>query len=260
MKEIKKKTTYFFVDESGDPTFYDKYGNYIIGKEGCSKILILGFAEVSNPVPIRKAFNQLRLEIANDPYLKGIPFLEKSLRAFHAKDDCAEVRQMVFKAIVKLNFRTQFIVARKIEKVFITTFRRNENKFYDNLVSKLFQNVLHKSERNYIYIAKRGSRKRQKPLEEAIKKGMVAFEEQSKVKIDLGIAVQSQSPVGEPCLQLIDYMNWAVYRVFTRGEMRYFDFVREKVSLVWDIYDEDKYPSNYYDRNNPLEHKKISPL
>jgi len=41
-------------------------------------------------------------------------------------------------------------------------------------------------------------------------------------------------------------MNWAVYRVFTMKEMRYFDFVKEKVSLVWDVYDLGKYPNNYY--------------
>ncbi len=26
---------YFFVDESGDPTFFDRNGKLIVGKEGC---------------------------------------------------------------------------------------------------------------------------------------------------------------------------------------------------------------------------------
>jgi hypothetical protein len=55
-------------------------------------------------------------------------------------------------------------------------------------------------------------------------------------------------------------MNWAIYRVFTRGEMRYFTFVKNKVSFVWDIYDNIKYPNNFYNRSNELDTKKMSPL
>jgi len=40
MKRQQDKTIYFFVDESGDPFFYDRKGNFIVGKEGCSKIKI----------------------------------------------------------------------------------------------------------------------------------------------------------------------------------------------------------------------------
>ena len=44
-----KNVNYFFVDESGDPTFYNKEGKFIVGEEGCSKILILGFIRTGNP-------------------------------------------------------------------------------------------------------------------------------------------------------------------------------------------------------------------
>jgi len=36
MKSPKEESLYFFVDESGDPTFYDKQGNLIVGQAGCS--------------------------------------------------------------------------------------------------------------------------------------------------------------------------------------------------------------------------------
>jgi len=261
LSSVKNKdTAYFFVDESGDPTFYDKYGNYIVGKDGCSRILILGFITTIDPASIRKALINVRTEIIDDKYLQGIPSLKKSIRAFHAKDDCSEVRQLIFKTIVNLNFSAQFVVARKIERVFTSTFNRNENRFYDYLVSKLFQNVLHQNQKNLVYFSKRGSRKRQQPLEEAIQRSLESFHREKGFTVETDVQIQSQTPVGEPCLQLIDYMNWSIFRVFTKGEMRYFNFVRDKVSLVWDIYDENKYPLNYYDKNNPLEYKKISPL
>ncbi len=55
-------------------------------------------------------------------------------------------------------------------------------------------------------------------------------------------------------------MNWAIYRVFVKGEMRYFNFVKDKVSFVWDIYDTIKYPKNFYSKANELDSKKISLL
>ena len=72
--------------------------------------------------------------------------------------------------------------------------------------------------------------------------------------------MQSQTPVGEPCLSIVDYMNWAVYRAFTRGEMRYLRPVEEKVSLLVDLYDQRNYPKNWYNRKNPFEIEKITPL
>ena len=55
-------------------------------------------------------------------------------------------------------------------------------------------------------------------------------------------------------------MNWTVQRAFIKGEMRYFDFVADKISLVVDIYDFDKYPKNFYNRKNRFDITKISPL
>lgn len=46
----------------------------------------------------------------------------------------------------------------------------------------------------------------------------------------------------------------AVQRVFERGEIRYYDFVKERVSTVLDLYDVDNYKGfqNYYGPKHPL--------
>jgi hypothetical protein len=256
----KEPVTYFFVDESGDPYFYDRFGNFIPGKEGCSKILLLGFIKTEKPEVLRKAISQVREGISKDEYLKEVPSIKKSLKFFHATDDCPEVREKVFKTIVKLPFKSEFIVARKIESVFIKRHKRKPNLFYDDLVSKLLQNHLHKAERNIIYFAIRGNRARQEPLEDAIRKAILTFESKHKIKVDSEIKIFPQRPEGEPCLQIADYMNWVVYRAFTKKETRYYNFVKDKISLIVDIYDFDKYPKNYYHKRNPFNINKISPL
>jgi hypothetical protein len=260
MKKPKSGSTWFFVDESGDPIFYDRKGNLITGQAGCSPILILGFVETQDPQPIRRATLSLQQEIVRDPYFQEFPSIRKTAIAFHAKDDRPEVRYRFFKLIASLDFKAQFIVARKIERVFRNRFRADENLFYDHMISGLFENVLHRYERNYIYFAKRGSRDRQTPLSNAIQRGIERFEDKWETHVNTTFQVQAQVPGGEPCLSVIDYMNWAVYRAFVRGEMRYYRTVEERVSLLVDLYDVNNYPNNWYSRKNPFDSKKVTPL
>ncbi len=72
--------------------------------------------------------------------------------------------------------------------------------------------------------------------------------------------IEPQTPKGEPCLSVIDYMNWAVHRAFTKSEMRYYDFVEDKVSFLWDIYDFGGNGKKPYCRKNPFSIKKAAPL
>jgi len=261
MKKAIQGEHWYFVDETGDPVFYDEHGNLIVGIEGCSQILGIGFIETDQPHAIRRAIAELHTQMENDKYLQSIPSITKTNRAFHAKDDAPEVRYLVYQAISQLDFKAQFVVARKIERVFRNSFEAKESKFYDHLVSQLFTNVLHRHTRNHVYFSQRGSKTRQANLEQAILNGIDSFENRWGKKVDTEINVTPQTPVGEPCLQVIDYMNWAVYRAFVRGEMRYFDFIADKVSLLVDLYDLDNYPNNWYSRDkNPFDVKKISPL
>jgi hypothetical protein len=55
-------------------------------------------------------------------------------------------------------------------------------------------------------------------------------------------------------------MNWAVYRAYTRNEMRFYDTVAEKVSLLVDLYDFENYGRNWYSKRNPFHINKITPL
>lgn len=260
MKNADSGDTWFFVDEAGDPTFYDRHGNLIVGQPGCSPILILGFIETQNPKSIRQALLTLQQEVVSDPYFQKVPSIRKTAVAFHAKDDLPEIRYLVYKQLAELEFRAQFIVARKIEKVFRNNFQAQETQFYDHLVSHLFEKVLHRYQNNHIYFAKRGSRERQAPLLAAIQRGVHAFENKVGQSVTTNVEVLAHRPRGEPCLSAIDYLNWAVYRAFTRHEMRYFRVIEGKVSLLVDWYDSDNYPNNWYSRRNPFDIQKTTPL
>jgi hypothetical protein len=260
MKKQSDKTQYFFVDEAGDPVFYNQYGKYIVGEEGCSKILLVGFIKTNDPDAIRTSVLKLQKEISEDPYLKDIPSIEKTKKSFHAKDDAPEVREKFYKMILDLDFSVEIFVARKKEAIFKKRHSGKQNLFYDDLVIQLFKNKLHLATKSVIYFAVRGNRERQAPLQDAIQTAKNTFEEQHDVAINSEIEILPQSPSGEPCLSVVDYVNWAVQRAFVKGEMRYYKFIESKVKFIVDIYDSDKYPNNYYSKNNTFDINKISPL
>lgn len=260
MKDKIYTNNYFFVDESGDTTFYDRKGNWIVGAEnGSSKILLMGFIRTTEPELLRKELNKLKIDILNDDYLKDVPSINKTKIAFHAKDDCAEVRYKVFQLLKDLPFSCNIVVARKTEKVF-EKFNGNTQNLYDSLITHLFKNILQLSSNNYIYIATRGSKKRQEPLEEAIHTSILYTESKLHHTINSSQKVLPQTPSGEPCLQIVDYCNWAIQRAFLKGEMRYFNYLKEKYGLIVDLYDYKDGWKNFYTKRNIFDINKISPL
>lgn len=251
----------YFVDEAGDPVFYNAKGQLIVGTEGCSKILIIGYIRTVDPAPIRVAIANVRNQLKQDKYLASIPSVTKSLKYFHAKDDCPEVRHMFYRAIKPLKFKCEFIVGRKEESRFKKSHLGKEGIFYNDMVSKLFETRMHISQASEIYFAVRGNKTRQTPLTDAIQNAKLAFERLYETKISSEVKVYPQTMTGEPCLQVADYMLWALQRAYLKGETRYLDFVQDKISFIWDIYDQ-KEPRklNRYHSKNKFDIKKISPL
>ena len=263
MKETEQKTAYYFVDESGDPNFYGKGGDIIVGQSGCSRILLLGFVRVDEPDPIRKRLAELRSQIAEEAYLKEIPSIKKTLMSFHAKDDCPEVRMMVYKTLAQKDFTVQVIVARKIERMFRSRYKGSRDKFYEDLVGRLFQNETHKAKINNIVFSKRGNKIQQHTMRAAIEAGVERFKQKWGTDVSTQLIVKTLSSSQDFMLQVVDYANWAVQRAFEKGEMRYFNFLRDKFELICDVFDTIKYKGggNFYDRDrNPFEIKKASPL
>ena len=218
----------FFVDESGDTTFYNKNGEWNV-ERGASEILLMGFIKSDNPELLRKKLNELNLEILKDEYLKEIPSMKKTKTAFHAKDDCPEVRYKVFKLLKDLPFECNIIFVKKTKELY-EKYNGDTQKLYDSLITSLFKNKLNLSIENNICISTRGNKKRQKPLEKAV---YDSFETTAEEKQE--VVVQSLS--GEPCLQIIDYCNWAIQRKIVCNESRYFEFLKEKFTFI----DEMKY-------------------
>lgn len=260
MRNAENRKIYCFVDESGDPIFFDRKGSDLVKKGEASPIFMVGYIEVHDNKSLSGVINSLHDEIAGDEYLKSIPSFSKSVKHFHAKDDSPEIREKVFKVIKSLELKTFIIVARKDSEQFIKRFNGKPENLYTYCVEKLFENRLHLYSDIDIYFSKMGNVVRENNMKSAISNAMYNFRSKWGKENESNIRLFIQEPSQMAGLQVVDYLLWAVYRVFVKEEIRYFNFLKEKYSLIHDIFDSVRYPGTYYTKDNPLDTNKISPL
>lgn len=284
-KEIK--LNHRFLDEAGDTAFYGRGKKALLGSKGVSGCFILGMVKFKEPLePLRKQVFQLQNQVANEPYYQVPSILKKKEGAgyyFHATDDLPEIRKIFFDFIKERNLSFEAVVARKSIERFTTTHKDKEQYFYADTLSHLLKNKFHSGERMVLNIAEKGTSTKNHNLELALEKAKerfahklnktnvakardvlevidINFIHRKDVKADIVFNVTK--PLQEPLLNIADYLCWTIQRVFEKGETRYYDFVKEKISLVVDLYDSGSYENfqNYYSPKNPLTAKnKISP-
>lgn len=264
------RTCHYFVDEAGDGTLFNKRKQVVVGREGCSSYFILGVLEVAEPKALHDALEALRAELQADPYLAKVPSLQpernKTAFAFHAKDDCAEVRREVYKLLMQHEMRFFAVVRDKAtiaDKVQEhnkqhPTYRYHPNQLYDRCVSRLFKERLHKEESYVIQFSRRGNRARTEALQTAIEQARNNLRASWGIEATSPIEIMAAKPADAGGLQAVDYMLWALQRLYERGEERYWEYVAAKASLVHDVDDTrvNEY-GVYYTKKNPLKKESL---
>jgi hypothetical protein len=262
----KKKVKRFFVDEAGDLTLFDKKGRYIIGNDGVSKCFMVGAAYIIDYDNLKLDFNKLKDEIKADPYYRGVPSIESTLKQFHACKDLPEIKREVFKILSKYETNVFVAIRRKhelaifAEELFLLRNQKiNENDIYDDLIKRLFQNLLHKADENIIYFSRRGKSLRTEALNDAISKAKGDFEKQYNLVSNKPTHIYSKYPYESDGLQVIDYYLWALQRLFEKGEDRFFNSVANNYKFIMDLDDKrnTKYGELYFGKNKLELSKKM---
>jgi hypothetical protein len=260
-KSPETVVTHRYLDEMGDSTFFGKGGLVNIGQEGVSLSFGMGIAKVKDDlIKVREDIRALQCQVENDPLFNSIPSVQKRMKKqgffFHASQDPPEVRSIFLHYLHGLPCSSEHVVARKIPEIFARKHHGKEKEFYADILSHLIKTRLKREHRLVLNIASRGSSTHARNLEDALEKATArAGNKWGEDQLQGQAVFNVQSPVTEPLLCIPDYLNWAVQRVFERGEMRFYDYLREKIRLVVDLYDTDSYAGskNYYDnKRNPL--------
>jgi hypothetical protein len=263
-----RKVAHFFVDEAGDLNLFDKKGRVLLGTPGVSNYFMVGVAHLHEPELARVRLGALRADLLADPYFKNVPSMQptakKTALAFHAKDDVPEVRREVLKILPDLGVKVQVAIRRKAVLVAEaqTLFRYGDklhaNDVYDDLIKRLFRNILHKADKNHIVFAWRGKSARKDALEQAIAHAKQNFARKWGRFYDRPTPVESGRPSDYTGLQVIDYYLWAIQRLYESGEARFFELLAEDYRLIMDIDDKRHKPyGEWYSDANMLTVYKI---
>ncbi len=254
---------HYFVDEAGDPTLFNHRGRVIIGQEGCSRYFMLGILRVADPDSLSLALHTLREQLIQDSYFRRIPSMQaqnrKTALSFHAKDDIPEVRREVFAELMRHDGLEFYAVVRDKYRGILREVKTYKNKRYqpneqyDQLVTRLFKDRLHKEDVYHITFATRGAKDRTRALTQALHKAKMRFEQKWDVQHEALINIQNVPAHLHACLQAADYFTWALQRCYEKREDRYIDFIWSKCRLVHDIDDHRKHLYGvYYSQKTPL--------
>lgn len=269
MRVKTQVTHYYFVDEAGDLTLFNKRGQSLLGTGGVSYFFMVGVVHLPRPVEAQQQLEALRQELLADPYFKAVPSMQpeekKTALAFHAKDDLPEVRREVFKLLPQLGAKVQVVIRRKDSLVrdgqaLFRYHRRklNANDIYDDLVKRLFRNLLHKADKNEIVFARRGTLDRYEALHQAIERAKQNFAAKWGNRGNTPTTITSAYPHEFGGLQVIDYYLWALQRLYERQEERFFNLLAQDYRLIMDLDDKRQKPyGNWYSDQNPLTLAKL---
>lgn len=172
-----------------------------------------------------------------------------------------QLRREVFKLLVRHEVRF-FAVVRDKRRIVHQVREHNlkqpqhryhPNQLYDRSVSRLFKDRLHKEDAYRIVFARRGTSDRTSALRKALENARQNFRRSWGVEASSPIEVVASVPVNDPSLQAADYFLWVLQRLYEKHEVRYWDFIWSKVSLVYDIDDVRNHEyGEYYTQRNPL--------
>ena len=269
MDDNASRTHFYFVDEAGDLTLFNKKGQPLLGRDGVSYFFMVGVALLPNPSDAQQKLDELRRNLLADPYFRGVPSFQpeekKTALAFHAKDDLPEVRREVFKLLAQLGTKMLVIIRAKSalisegQALFRYGRKLQANDIYDDLVKRLFKNLLHKADHNEIVFARRGTGPRYEALQTAIEGARQNFMAQWGDRGNSTHQIHSAYPHQHAGLQVVDYYLWALQRLYERGEDRYFNLLASDFRLIMDIDDKRHKPyGSWYSDKNPLTLEKLA--
>ena len=248
MGEAKKEPIYYFVDEAGDPTLFNRKGRIIVGSDGCSNYFILGKLQIEEPTKVARELAALRAELLGDPYFRHVPSMQpenrKTAVTFHAKDDLPEIRREVYQLLLTKNLRFYAVVRDKRSLATYVQqqnerapgYRYRENEQYDLLVRELFRKLHHRADEINVCFAKRGNKSRSAALRKALAQAgeafhrSVGFEHPAKNHV-----ISSSTPAKSVGLQAVDYYLWALQRFYERREERFLELIWPQVGEIHDL-------------------------
>lgn len=207
-----KECLYIFLDEAGNFDFSSSGTNYFT----------LTSLTKYRPFEAYKALTELKYDLIE---------FGQNMECFHASEDSQATRNRVFDIISAhlSEVRLDCLIA---EKQQISPEIHKDDEFYSGMIRELLRHVIRevnlKEISRIVVITDRiPVQKKRKTVEKAVKKTLVSIlPEKFQYRI---LHHEAKSNMD---LQIVDYCNWAVYRLWDRKDSRSYERVKSAVATL----------------------------
>jgi uncharacterized protein DUF3800 len=205
--------------------FADESGNLDFGpKRGASRFFILGTVTIPGTLALGEQLLDLRRGLAKQGLGLDSP-------SFHASEDKQAVRDEVFGLLAEADFRFDCTVFEKCKTR--PHLSRDRELFYKTAWYYHFKYVAPRVTRSnddlLVVAASLMTKKQRTSIREAI---VDVVDQLTVCKRQVAFwPVES-----DPCLQVADYMCWAVYRKYERNDCRSYELIQRKIRSEFNIY------------------------
>ena len=216
MVNANLKPLHIFVDESGDFNFSPNGTRYY------TITAIATFCPKEKEIELA----QLRQNILTGKLCQGLDnlYLKKKLsRMFHATEDKQAVRNLVYETIQKLCYLKAYSII--IQKNKLNPVLYEPALFYPQFMGYLLDYVFKSYVFSTVSIIVSGTpvTKRQ----EVFKKTVLQQIKSKQLSQQYNISYTPANSIG--MLQVVDYINWAIYRKWEKQDMRSYNLIREQM-------------------------------
>ena len=247
-RRVSTSATYY-VDEAGDGVLFGPRGRERLQDADAPKFFMFGMVHCDQPEEAGRQLSGLRAALQNNPLYATIcslaPEANKTARAFHAKDDHAEIRSKVFELLTTLEFKF-YAVIKDMRAVRDYVNQRNRmdrtycyhpNELYDLTVRMLFKQRLHKEDHYRVVFARRGHSDRTEALTRQLEQTREEFLAEQHLASITTLEIIPSHPWEQPGIQVADYCLWALQRCCEKQEARFLNAIWPNVLLIHDVDD-----------------------
>ncbi len=199
---------YIFLDESGDLGF----------KETSSKWFLFTLAITDN----RRALERV-IKRARNALLRNQRNVSE-LHAYHANDS---TRKRVLKELSKIDDLKIFCTILNKKKVYVDL--QNQKNYLYSYTANILLDRLHSkaiidlNEPLHLCVDRKDTNKN-------IRKNFEQYIEQSLKEKRLGIvSMESKASYSDKSLQATDFLSWAIFRKYERGDSQYYEIIKDKI-------------------------------
>lgn len=199
---------YIFLDESGDLGF----------KETSSRWFLFTVAITNNRRPLEKVINRVR---------KGLLKKHKNVSELHAYHANEATRRKVLGELAKIDDLKIFCTVLNKKKVYIDL--QNQKNYLYNYTANILLDRLHSkeiidlSEPLHLCVDRKDTNKN-------IRLNFERYIEKSLKEKRSGIvSMESKASHDDKSLQAVDFLSWAIFRKYERGDYEYYELIKDKI-------------------------------